>query len=525
MKTSNIKFRKKSGIALVSVVVMGAFGIAVTMAMYQLLLNVNRSEMSSTIARDLRNAAEIGADYAMEQLNASIFNEVNCPLDHATTDVPANYLAGFQGGTVKVRLRDLTTEEWKLFRTNSSIYSVSLDPDLSYFGNVVTASYDDVPRTNVNINYWRVLEVTASRGAFSRSLKVYLEPRFDKPYGSAPYLTSTTTSSYFSNPLFANSSLNLSPTSGGLTLQSNSPKTPSGGYSKYALALQTNKFLNFGTSANTNVKGDINVNNNRVGAPQSVISIFGTGAGTQTIEGRVESNSDSSSTMKATPGPQADPADNVLANADLEQPSDVRHVINDSQPLNDSASNPQIAPAPVPFDNAASQLPPLVSGTELDGSYYTSNLNTGSDAVNVSNTTRIFIQDGASSTAAATVDASKLTNTTGSASNLQIFYAGTRNIDINLSADFNGLIYAPNASVNLTGAHNFNGALVGNEINIATSGTDSKVTILNSLQNSNGSVEDANGAPSVSYYTKGNRPMLQGYKPISWYEVNQQLVQ
>lgn len=525
MKKYKNSFRKRRGIALVSVVVMGAFGIAVSMAMYQLLLNVNRSEMSSTIARDLRNAAEIGADYAIEQLNSSIYNEVACPLDHAVRDVPGNYLAGFPNGAVKVKLRDLTTEEWKLFRENSSIYSVALDHELSGFGDIAAANYKDVPRTNVDINYWRVLEVTATRGAFSRSLKVYLEPRFDKPLGNGPYLTSATTSSFFANPLFANSGFNLAPTSGQLTVKSDADPFVDGGYSKYPLTLQTNKFVNFGKGGNTDLLGDISVSNNRIGAPSSVVLTSGSGSGNQIIEGRVEANSDITTDLTGTPGPEPQASDNILANADkVSNSSNPRVLANDLTPVDSAATNPQVAPAPVPYDNAAVPLPAFSNSTTLSGSYYTSNLNTSQESVSISNPTRIFIQDGASSTAAATVDAQMLLNTTGNPSNLQVYYSGSRAINLNLNADFNGLIYAPNASINLTGSHDFKGALVGNEVNMSTSGT-SKITILSSIQSQNGSVEDLPSGPSVSYLTKNGKPLLQGYKPVSWFEINQQVVQ
>ncbi|MBK9617619.1 MAG: hypothetical protein IPO31_00365 [Candidatus Obscuribacter sp.] len=300
--------------------------------------------------------------------------------------------------------------------------------------------------------------------------------------------------------------------------------------------MQSNKLVNFGKNAATQLNGDVVVSNNNGSAPAAVVTTSQSGSEMPTIAGRVQTNAgDGSNTTSlgdftVNTGATLNPSDPIQASADLASSQGSRLFLN-TNPITQGASENQLAPAPVPYDSSASPLPSLENGASLKGSYYTSNLATGSSIVSIQESTKIFIQDGASSGPAVDIDTSILSNSGAGnvASKFQIYYSGSRPVNIDLNADFNGLIYAPNATVtlkrtkNLIGPRNFTGALVGNEVNLSTAG-DTTVTILSNPATANNTLDDTPSAGSVSYLSKDGQPLLQGYKAVTWQEYNFVLV-
>jgi hypothetical protein len=87
--------------------------------------------------------------------------------------------------------------------------------------------------------------------------------------------------------------------------------------------------------------------------------------------------------------------------------------------------------------------------------------------------------------------------------------------------NFNGIIYAPNASINVSGSGGFNGALSADKLNLTntTANAALPMQILTSL----GSVSNgqAGTSPAYAVAVAGSRdPLLQGYKTVTWQESN-----
>lgn len=187
--------------------------------------------------------------------------------------------------------------------------------------------------------------------------------------------------------------------------------------------------------------------------------------------------------------------------------------------------------APVPTDITASSLSlsDLASnGQSLgSGSYKTANLDTSTltQPVPVDTTSgkpvKIYIQDGNLSGNEIKISSNMLPQSGDNAGDFQIFYEGTRNLSINLNntngADFNAVVYAPNAQINLTGSGTMKGALVGSTISLSNSG---------SLKIDKG-LDQATYAQTFDLVYETNQgstePTLQGYRTVSWKETTKRL--
>ncbi len=131
---------------------------------------------------------------------------------------------------------------------------------------------------------------------------------------------------------------------------------------------------------------------------------------------------------------------------------------------------------------------------------------------------KIYIQDdGLSSDTAVQIDARVLKNNTGAPQNMQLWYNGGGSITIDLTSDFVGLIYAPNALVTLRGGgeHIFHGAIVSDRIDLQNSGTMQIETSL--LGNS----ETIRSAGLLYAIDQGGLSARSGYKAVSWQEVSE----
>lgn len=530
MKNSRPKrnhVRKSEAMALVSIVVLGAFAIAVMMSIFELTLNIVRSEASSKIASELRNAAESGADYGLFQMNKAIANEEISPVESVIVDLPSEYLPDSFKGTVRLTVRKMTSEEWALFSKYATGYSPELDIENGPNGSGAK-SFSSVTRTNIIEDHYRILEVTAREGVFFRSIRSVLEPRFDIPPGESTFRLTNGLSptSFFKNPIFGNSSVNAAPNSGDLTIDADSYSDGS----NFALDLRTNGKASIKNSVL--LKGNLVVSNNTSGAPLTVATLDSPG-NNATILGRVSSNSNVTLSDSAADGFTSKgstsflPGDNVLANGDsptagLIPAQNVPWSGANQTPINADSGLSQAAPAPVPSDGAAKTLNLSASPTLSSGSYSTSSLQAnGASPVTTSGTVKVFIQDGANTGAAADINASALTNA-ASPQNLQIWYEGSRPINLNLNANFNGVIYAPNAPVNVTGSQNFTGAVVADKLNLQNSGSFKIITNLS---------DGSGGGAAVSYLGRKSSPTdenpppaVQGYKSASWQEFNKAIL-
>ncbi len=501
--------RSSKGFALIAILVFGVFAFSMLFAMFPFIVNVIRSEGSGRSMTELRTAAEIGIDYGMQQLNDNAQNNQGgqSPIDlTSSSPVPAKYLVGFPGGTVRIRIKPLTKAD---FGSNSTIFSAGLDGS--------------------TVSYWRVLESTATRGLFSQSIRVFLEPRFDKSaldLANSP--TGTNSSSYFKNALFGKTGIDFSPQSGSLTIRSSTqaPSSPA-----YTLAVQ---------STNTNLNGNVSLQGD-LRLPQGARASIGPGSA---VNGRVVVDPTNLPINGGTFDPRVNGGfdDTVGPNPIMSPNPLVDNVLADSEQaptrtgdnlLPIDTTTPVAAPdplAPAPSAGTASPLPTITDGSALPaGSYSTTSLSfsSNSNVATVNAPTKIYVQDGTADLPAATtavsIQAGSLKTTT-TAQNLQIWYSGNRNINIELNPDFpfKSLIYAPNSKITISGSGNFNGALVGKNVVANTKGA-STISIETDLQTASGAGA-ASGSLTYAIDPITREPQLHGYKAMTWQEIPGALV-
>jgi|JI10StandDraft_1071094.scaffolds.fasta_scaffold05614_2 hypothetical protein len=502
------KHRRNHGFALVSIIILGAVAVAMMMALFPLILNIVRTEGSGRTMNELRNAAEIGIDYGIKQLNDYALVPVGevWSGDFKEKMVPPAYLVGFPDGTVKIRTRRLSDSDWDNLRKYSTIYSPYLDKK-NAGTDYTQRRFDDPVKTIIVSDHWIVLESTAKKGAFSKSIRVYLEPRFDIPPGeTSSGLTGTPNTSYFQNNFFGNSGIDVAPT-GALNILG-SEGIDNG---NFKLSLQSNKSVNL--NGNATILGNVQVSNGKIGAVANVAT------GTEgTINGRLLTNGGVDSYFHDSPNLlKPDLAnDNVLAWA--EQPANRSN--DNLTPINSDAHTNESPQAPAQTNSSAAQFPALSGNTPLSGSYSTSSLNltdsAGTGTIN-SDPVKIFIKDGASSFDAVDIKSSAFNAT--DPQSLQIWYNGNRAINIDLDANFNGVIYAPNAPITLKGSKDFTGSLVGDTVTMNNSGT---VKVRTDYSNTATPGVKENGLAFIA--NPQGEPTITGYKAITWLELNREIV-
>lgn len=520
-----IESRKQGGVALISILTIGATSIIFLMALASIITSAVRANSSNKWAESVRNAAEIGIDYAVDQFNTTY----PCPLDAEvtafpaikTTQVPSSAFTseaidgliptiGVPNITVSLTVTRITSkDDWNYLSNHSSVYSPQLDPNKS-----INSGWESPPESNLSQDSgggFRVLESVATNGVISKKIRVILRAHFEPPPdGVGPDTSGSSPQSYFTKPLFANKVLTLAPSSGELNVQSTGvPVTDKA----YNLTLSANQKTTM--SNNAKVFGNVVVSS---GGPKSSAS-FSIGETNSFVHGTLTTNGNYSS-VKVTNGPNPSPGDNVLA--DAETP---RTTAQNLVPAVKEASISQNQIAPVQQPTIASSLGPLKSvDGSLSGDYTTSNLSSDGVTTPVTLTNdpaRIFVQD-SNSNSAVNVDSNAFSFTNfGKAEprNLQIWYEGTKPITVNLIPDhqFSGVIYAPNATVNVTGSGDFTGGIVGKDVNILMSGNLKIDPTLGDASKQSG-VSDKNKY-GLSYQKNSNGSIITGWQPVVWQEM------
>lgn len=532
--------RGRQAFALVTITIIGFFAIAMMMALFPLILNAIRNESTNRSISELRDAAEIGIDYATKSLNDAITNGTISSIEplsgspYKVTAVPSILFPNLPGVTVNVKVRRLTPLEYSDFQTYSSLYSPQLDPsNNSTAGKTYSSS---LKTTTVSNDYWRIIECTASRGPFSRSIRAILEPRFEAP----PFGTTTgpNDSSFFKNSFFGGSGISTSPPAG--TPLTISAQSQTANLSSYDLNLTSNVRADIGS--NTDIFGNVKVSNITTGATQYA---SGTGPGPTSdlsdpsIHGRLITNSGTTG-YSDSQSPLPSGTDTVRADAELNptvnpstNPTQTRTGVNQSQPMDSGNGNAgsAITVAPVILDSTASNLPDLTAlstqGSSLPaGSYKTASFQ--ADATNLtqslstSGQVRVFVEDGSFAGDAVSISSS-LFNSPSNATDLQIFYSGNRPINITLdNRPFNGVVYAPNSRISISGKGDFNGAIVGDKVSLSNNGT---VTIRNDLQDPATAKTYNLSYKSMNNPGNPDEPPIQGYKTVTWQETTRRLVE
>lgn len=512
--------------ALVSILSIGAFA---SLFLFALALSTDALLHSNKMIKHralLLEAAEAGLDYAINDLNqfetgrkpSSLVDPPEGTYVNVTT-LPDSYKPYSQGPlSVYIRVRKPSDEVLdRMISEGSPLYSKALD-------------YRQ-PVAIDNVNHWRIVEVTASTGGLATSIRAYLQWQLSYSSGGNPYFTA---------PLVANSlSINGDNLSSGLIIQNYDPVSYQNGTfdaaqqvdgTSFKVKLQSNGTVDLGN--NTMVWADMAVT-----APSDATELAATATSNTNamLLGKLTSNTavdrlsagNPDGTIIATEGEFPNPAtDNVWAVAELfsGQPRSGTNLfpveVLTSAPANQSTVVPvsvsplqPIAPAPtssVTDIGSGSLSIPSVKTNE--GSY---NFNATGDPA------RIFVTDEFDFTtpkqSSVDIQADKFVNSVDDPTKLQLFYNGTKDVNIELSASqpFKGLVYAPNAKVTVSGNGDFIGAIVGDHVTLANNGSINLISDIATNSNAPTYSLDPKVVAETNY-----RP----YKVALWQQVNGALV-
>ncbi|MGE0263457.1 MAG: hypothetical protein AB7V06_12350 [Candidatus Obscuribacterales bacterium] len=534
------KRRNRKAYALIAVLSIGAFASLFLLGLATMTDSLLRSESVQKEKEFLLQAAECGLDYAVQDLNMGALGVTATSVDppdgltEQTTIVPAGYLPTPSTNLeVRVKVRKLNDTIVNKMQAMSYLYTPQMD---NRYGPSYSATYNSPQRSIFDESLWRIVEVTAERGALSTSLRAYLSWQLD-------YNASNTSISkpYFSAPVVANDVLAFNDTSEGdpagvqiVESDYSGPfvATDQVNGNSFKLNLVSNSEARLGKNAM--IWGDVTVTNPSSGAPSSVVN-SDSGASSLLL-GRLTSNSgvdlnsgsNPTGTVYATDGEipnlSTTPTDNVLAAADIFNGT-LRQGVNQTPvqaPL--ATPNSQNVSAPVSYPAEAAPLPSYSSTSSIDlpaGTYKTSSLDStgSSNPINITDKSQIYVSDSVDTSSEINVDSNRLVNTTGDARNMQIFYNGSKDLNIKLDTTaFDGLIYAPNAKVAITGTGNFVGAIVGKKVFINNVG---EVRFLNDIGNDPAAPRYSQDPATVDLAAN---PGFQPYKVVTWQQVQKRLV-
>lgn len=570
------KNRDRQGYALVSIIVIGLFAIMLLLALGSMLVSIAQSEAVSKHKAGLLNAAETGLEFVLYDIKRA--NAANEPTYDFSDDsppvnvaVPSSWLEDGQT-TVKARVWKLGDSDMQKMESYSLLWNPQLDSlksDSSSFSEPVRSA---ISASESEHFHRKVIEVTASRGVFSKSLRVIAEPQ-DISLGSggqdAPgaIIDPLPAINFPSVGVLAISNLNIAPDGGNLTVSDPTNSFKGEGPYRYGLDLQSNKQISInGGSNSVDIAANVIASNNSTGAPSDVVSTDGN----TTIHGRLETNGGdpASENFVAQNGTQPNVAvDNVLADADKVQANnpDLNREGDNTVPIAADAGQESIGVSPVPYaptgsvsvnGNATSNQLSAFLNTLSDGnfgdpgttitfsngvdssgnvvsSYVIDSLSTSESVAkveipsNIDQPVKIFVQ-GNNSNTAVDIDASRFSNL-GAPENFQIYYSGPKDVNIKLnSSQFNGLIYAPNASVNVmngsssSSSQAFSGAIVGNEVNVRMRGN---MNLLPDPSSASGSNSSGGGSGSGGGIKGIPAKADTSYRVVSYQEVNGKLVE
>lgn len=575
------KVRTITGYALISTVVIGCCSIMFLLAMGGSLIAISRSSGIYKSKRLLEEAAEIGLDYTIRDLNNALASSTasNFEITGTNTEVvknlPTNYLSSLlPGTTVRIRVRKLSDNDLNSIKEFSTLYKSAYGP-----GQTVDYDHPGIPPA---LDCLRVAEVTASNATFSKSVRAVLEPQFDDEEDEGSSTPGQRTGLFPSAGIFANRNLSLN---GNITARIHPSSQPLSGYSQiargvdnpdnpataevdpsknYRLDVQTNRYADINGGAK--IVGNLKISNSPINAPSTV----GVAADGTQIYGRALTSSGSPDTLQGTAGDAPSAQDEILAQADRD-PSlggssfANRQGINKYVPVSTSSQSelPQFVPASVPTDSqAVDPYSSSTAGTTYGTTKYIA-VNSSQQAfkvngleltstTNPSPTGLSFIYSGTDTVAKVYIEGGAVLDTNGdplpvlnidsnmfrisdSVSNplrMQIYYGGTQEIKVNVTdggsgfGRFDGIIYAPNAKVSITGKGNFNGSVVADNLQVSSANplTLNLITNLNDINAT--SVYGSTGLqPSTNATTSsGGVSPPKGYSPVTYQKVSGKLV-
>lgn len=542
--------RRGKGYALVAILTASAFAMLFLFSLAGLSVQLVQSSGFFKERNLALQGAELGLDYTLKSLNDGLKAGEPSLLEPAVgetekiSDLPTELIPPSNSvSKIRIRVKRVTPADiatWNPTGANSPLYDSNWDPNGRREVNGVNGanawswvngapeSWKDFSKPTSSY-YW-IVESTCYRGVVGQRYALSASVRCI--CGPATTMDSSSMSSFFNNGIVANTQAQIGKASGDGALSVMA--TDDGNYdneivsgdnnSEWRANIQTNGIANI--APNTLLMGNLTVSDPTSGAPSAVAQSDPSAL----MLGRVSSNSGvDGTTVKGTPGDAPDFAvDNVWAVADFFTGSGTRQG-NNTTPVNTTPSQSPYTPIQVPTAPDASPLPPFPGGGSQandvylpQGNYETSAIDSsGATARMVFNspdmmgstpsTTKIFIDSNSASNNAVSIDSNMFVNM-GAPSDLQIFYAGNKPININLTGSFKGLVYAPNSSVSTSGVGDFNGAIVADRVGINHIGT---------LQLDPTASEGPGGGGGGGSMTAGQPTR---YSALTWQQVNGSLV-
>lgn len=586
------KIRAVEGYALIATLLLGTFSIIFLLALGGSLIATSRAGGVTQSKRLLDEAAEIGLDYAIQNMNnahasgtSSIFDIANGTMETVQT-LPSSYYSNLvPEATVKIRVRKLSNEELLAIKDFSTLYDKAYGPDSGGAGQ-------SSPQ-----NLLRVAEITASNGLFSRSLRAIIEPHTppsEDPETGDEDETLPRTGLFPSVGMFGNSNLSLI---GNVTAQIHPSSTPlqpgwpvGRGYDSpdnpattevdpsrnYRLDLQTNNFAEL--SGGAKIVGNLKISNSTTDAPP----VVGTADQGSQIFGRayLTNSTDPLQTaaLQGTAGDTPNALDEVLAQAERDPNiggvyNANRVGFNKSAPVSTVTSQAdlkQFIIPPVPSDSSAIDpytgvgttsgstrweyvYPEGTSGLPEQSSFRVNALQLTNDNTSATKLSflplanappaKVYIDSGTvldtdgTPLPALNIDTNMFTINSSNPLALQIFYAGTQDIKINVTnggasgiGRFDGLIFAPNAKVIITGKGIFNGNVVADDLRVLAPSGNLTLNLVTDLNNY--SAPSAFATPSLlppSYQPAPEEDegvgVIDGYNPVTHQKLNGKLVE
>lgn len=523
--------RKKNGYALITIIGIGAAAMLFLMAVADILVSILRSEAAEYQKSVLVNAIDSGFEYTVSQLNSSLSTGVPATIDvpagetQIVFSLPTEYLA--DADSVRIKVRKLTSSEWGVMSAYTMIYR----PDMNPFKTAATATYNDPITTSYSQDYLRVVEITAKKGVFSKSARSIIFPTNvgslpnDAQGNPAPIPVGSVPQPLFEEPLLAKGNLNLRANNGALDIQSNGTSP---------INVQSNQAATI--YPNTNLNGNLVVNNVQSGAPSTpVVSLEGDPSSSN-VQGRVVANSNVDTDFSATSGPTPLSGDNVQATLE----GSPRPAGSDSfnSPISSSANTSTSEGVYVPSDSSASPLTSLSvlnSSTSTNTQSFHTNYLTTDDPSNPgsqvdpvvldtnSPVSKIYVDGNSADANAVKIDGTVLVNN-GDPRNLQIYYDGTKPVEITVSSNktFSATVYAPYSNVSISGTGNFKGALVGKNVDINLNGKMNLLDNLRDFSNStNGNLNRSSGMYYLANSSTGKQQQnLKAYRSLTWQELS-----
>ncbi len=496
MKLTPARLRNKKGFSVLFVITISAIALIATMAVTDALVSTQRDVATQVSMNESTSVAENSLQYALALLNTAAAQGKLAGFPSPIPIPPA--ISG--SGQVIVTMTQIPPS---LF-ISAPVVGASPIYTQPWIGSPITTDY-------------RLLSAQTQIGSYSRTINVVVGAN---PF--APNTPSTKSTPYFTGAVFANQLIDINGTSVSVengSLPASQPILNSNsqiklrGSTEIAGTVSAQSFdlpkittlggqvtspivdgnVSYAGTAPDNIKLDVG------GSPTPGANVYGDG-----VNGGKPGATDGSATPSQAPpiqvqtpaGPTTftpDGASGMIVSSSTSQPTDIGAL-----------------------NFASGQNLSIVAGQYVASSIYTSPASTITvtqpSGSKVAAPVQFYLQGDAQNSMVLQLQGN--INSTGSASNLQIFYNGAQAIQVS-KGEFHGQIYAPNASVTIdTSLGDFHGAVVANNVVLRGSGKFffDPTTVSTSAGTSSQS-------PGAGYtLNNGNGAAPSSFQVLSWQE-------